>query len=886
MGGSSKQTIGYQYFIGMHQVLCHGPIDKVLQATVDDRLAWKGEATGGTITLPSGSAELFGGTSREGGVSGQIDIAMGGPAQTANAYLQANMDADTPGFRGVVSAIFKQCYLGNNPYLKPWRFRAQRIHVRQSTGIAQWYDEKAEIPSQVDAKYAGFSLVWEMRSSGGSPAVITPAAVQTTTFRSGDAVLYTLPLRVRGLVERRLYPGSTPISGTIVFGGTPGAPTTANIYKLEISNPAQTYYFNAGAFGAGELYNIDATINVQVRDGATVTLSCSTGDDLFMMGNYQFVSVSPADFPYDMNPVHIIRECITDPEWGMGYLEADVGDSFIAAADTIFAEGLGMSLLWDTQIPIGEFIDEVARHIDAAVYVSRTTGKYEIKLIRKDYDKPSLLLLDESNIVKIVDPVKILASELINTVTATYWNSLTGKNSSVTVSDTALVQIQGAMITSPSSYGGFTNARNATIAAQRDLRSLSTSRLSCTVYADPVARTLNIGDVFRLSWTKWNIDDVVMRVTAISYGDGRNNQIRITCTEDVFETTTVQVLDNQVSAWVDPASPPTESTQQRAIEAPYLELVQQRGQGNIDSALEVRPEAGYAMAIASRPGTAINARLASDDGSGYVDVGTLDFCPTGVLVSPITKTQTSFALTSMINKSEIVLGTFFQVDNELMRIDNIDGSNVVTVGRGCLDTVPETHAASAVAYFWDQLSGSDSEEYVLGETINLKVQPISGGGQLALADATALPVTLQQRAYRPYPPGNFQQNATSYTLENINGAIALTWAHRDRKQQTSGTIADHTAGNIGPEAGTTYRVRGYIDSVLVHTEDDIAGTSATWTPVADGAFARVEVHSKRDGVYSLQGPSHSFIYGNENIRVTEEAENRITNDGDLRVLEV
>lgn len=887
MGGSSKQTVGYKYFIGMHQVLCHGPIDSITRATVDDRLAWSGLNTGGIISLPAGSADLFGGTSREGGVSGDIDIAMGGPTQTANAYLQANMSPDTPGFRGVVSAIFKQCYLGNNPYLKPWRFRASRIHTRQSGGLTQWYDAKSEI---------------------GSPAVLPPGSSwRYLVTTAGDTADYS----AAGFNDSGWSVANTPFGDRATQTPTPPEGFLAAIPNI-ISNTSKLWLRNTFTFTGNATGNervvvyVDDVYDVWLN-GTLIGSGTTVGPDflrfisipsfLLQQGTNQItMRVSNlglamyADLKVelnssrDMNPIHIIRECLTDPDWGMGYLDADVDDtSFQAAADTLFNEGLGMSLVWDQQIKIGEFIDEVVRHIDAALYVSRSTGKYTIKLIRKDYSQPSLLLLDENNIVKIADPVRVLASELVNTVTATYWNSVTGKDSSVTVSDSAMVQMQGGMISATVAVGGFTNARNATIAAQRELRALSSSRLSCTIYADEVARTLNIGDAFRLSWAKWNIVDVVMRVAMISYGDGKNTQVRIVCTEDVFATNTVQVVSTENSGWVNPGAVPVPATQQRAIEAPYLELVQQQGQGNIDSALLARPEAGYAMAIAGRPGSAINARLGSDDGSGYADVGTLDFCPTGVLAANITKMQTSFTLNNVIGKGDIVIGTHFQIDNELLRIDSIDGSNVVTVGRGCLDTVPEPHLAGAVAYFWDLLSGSDPEEYVLGETINLKVLPISGGGQLALSAATALPVTMQQRAYRPYPPGNFRQNGSNYTITSVSGSVTLTWVHRDRKQQTSGTIVDHTAGSIGPEAGTTYRVRCYIDNVL-QLDTEISGLSQVWSP-SGGGNALVTVHSKRDGILSLFAPSHTFDVVGDNRGVEEIADDRATEENDIRIME-
>lgn len=59
----------------------------------------------------------------------------------------------------------------------------------------------------------------------------------------------------------------------------------------------------------------------------------------------------------------------------------------MAAADTFSNEGLGMSLLWDKSKDIEDFVTTVNQHVDAALYVSRTTGKFVLKAIRGDYDE-------------------------------------------------------------------------------------------------------------------------------------------------------------------------------------------------------------------------------------------------------------------------------------------------------------------------------------------------------------------------------------------------------------------------------------------------------------------------------------------------------------------
>lgn len=881
MGGKSKkQTVGYKYYLGQQLVLCHGPIDVITRATVDDRIAWEGASTGGQITINKPS--LFGGDKREGGVSGVVDIEMGRDTQGKNSYLLSKIGSLIPAYRGVVQAVFRQCYLGNNPYLKAWRFRGQRIFTRQN-GIDQWYPEKAEVPDLGGTGTGGVEVLLNADTA-------IPANNSTTDGLTGG-ITFTLGLGESLRIKK--VPGLTYDAWSYTpFDGYPGFPGD---WRADFSlrdadgnithhwgSPAVTYEGQAAAYAAmlafGEetvsgsssytIFPYDAAVNDN-RAGLSVQV-------------YKVLSNGSGD----MNPAHIIRECLTDPDWGMGYLDSDIDDdSFMAAADQLYTEGLGMSLLWDREITIEAFIQEIIKHIDAALYVSRATGKFVLKLIRQDYDEESLILLDESNISRVEDPIKSAFGELTTTVTVKYWDANTGKDASLTVFDSPLAISQGGEVPATMQYPGFTNARTATIAAQRDLRTLSSPLLRCTIYADSDAKPLNVGDAFKFSWSRWGIADMVMRVTGIALGTGRSNQIRISASQDIFDTDTTTIISVPGSGWVDPTAPPSAVPFQMATEAPYFELVQTLGQATVDANLAAKPDSGYVIAAGARAPSAINARLWSDSGTGYEDTGVLDFSPFATLVAAITKTQTAFVVEDMDDLEEVVIGTHVQVGGELMRVDSVDAmTGAITVGRGVLDTIPDAHAAGTPLFFWDQYAGFDPTEYVLGEEIDVKITPISGAGELALADATAMMVTLDQRAWRPYAPGDLRIETESYGEGPYEDELSIEWAHRDRIQQTAGTLIDHTAGDIGPEAGTTYRLRGYLDGALIHTEDDIAGNSTTWTPGSEG-LVKIEVHAKRDGVYSWQAPYHEFYYTSGSIRFTEAGDTRFTEEGELRVTE-
>ncbi|MCL4778925.1 MAG: phage tail protein [Gammaproteobacteria bacterium] len=135
MGGSSKkQTVGYRYRMGLHLVLCQGPVDAVQEIQMGERTAW-GDADRGPLSSGHGLTSLainkptlFGGDEREGGVIGTIDVLPGNASQGRNDYLMARLGSAIPAFRGVLSLVARQIqFAANNPYLKPWAVRVRRF---------------------------------------------------------------------------------------------------------------------------------------------------------------------------------------------------------------------------------------------------------------------------------------------------------------------------------------------------------------------------------------------------------------------------------------------------------------------------------------------------------------------------------------------------------------------------------------------------------------------------------------------------------------------------------------------------------------------------------------------------------------------------------------
>ena len=137
----------------------------------------------------------------------------------------------------------------------------------------------------------------------------------------------------------------------------------------------------------------------------------------------------------------------------------------------------------------------------------------------------------------------------------------------------------------------------------------------------------------------------------------------------------------------------------------------------------------------------------------------------------------------------------------------------------------------------------------------LWVSTDQGDAELA---SNGQPLLLTGRQALPYPPGRIRLNGQTEPAV-VAGDLTVTWAHRDRTQQTA-YLVQQDEGDIGPESGVTYIVRIHDrDGTLVHTASGITGTSFVWvvaTAAADagalGERITLEISAERDGMESWQ----------------------------------
>lgn len=527
------------------------------------------------------------------------------------------------------------------------------------------------------------------------------------------------------------------------------------------------------------------------------------------------------------NPAHIIYECLTNSLWGMGQSPGLIDeDEFEAAADQFYAEGFGLCLAWRNQEKVEDFMQLVCDHVGANVGQDRRTGKYLMRAIREVDDPSTLTLLDETNVVSLESFQRAAQDETINEVTVQYVDVATGKNASVTVQNIASIQAQGAVVSQTKSYPGIPNHDIAVRVAERDLQVASTPVARFKLKTNRAAYNVLPGDAIRFSWPKLGIDEVVLRVLRLDYGDLSNGIISLEAVEDIFSLPDASYLGEQEGLWTPPSTTAVAVTNYEAFEASYMDMVMVMGQTDAET---LDTLAGFVGGVAARPtglnlGWDLYSRTGTDD---YVKNGTGDWVPTGTLSADLSITGTSATLSGGSGLEDVTVDTAIMIGTEICRLDTIDpDTGAITFARGCADTVAAAHASGTRVWFYDPWAGEDTREYASGETVDVKFITVTTTEELAVGSAPSDSVSVVGRQGRPYPPGKLRINSLAYPSSVTGTAHTVSWQHRDRLLQADQLVPEGDS-SIGPEAGVTCNLSVYNNttSALLQSYTGLSGTS-------------------------------------------------------------
>ena len=519
----------------------------------------------------------------------------------------------------------------------------------------------------------------------------------------------------------------------------------------------------------------------------------------------------------DYNPAHAIREAITSKVWGLGKDESVIDDNnFKDVADTLYAEKIGISYVFESDSKVTDFIEEVMKIIGGTLRIDRSTGLVQIKLFRDDYAPSELLVFDTSNVLEISDVKRTALSECINQVTCKYKNYKTGDDASIVYQDLALMQAQGEIINTDITYDYVYWPKTAEKLAQRDLFELSSQFFSCKITVGLVGRFLNLGDCIKLNFPHLGISNLVFRVMKITYGGSTSNEIKMELAQDKFYMSEssgyVQVGGND-----EDSSPlPPQISYSKLFELPYY--VAYKFGIDVNSMLSDSSENGVlANLVSAYNASRINGAslYTTADETQWSWIGNIDksqFVPTCV-----TSVELNYLddVVNFINDSQmdLVSSSYIGIiDDEIVAVGDVDvkyGS--VSIARGMFDTVPQKHDAGSVMFFFNfgNIGLYNSNTFTAGD-YKFKLPYTSDNGEQDLVDTDKIDVTFDSRAYRPYPPacvkiGNdFFPDLKQYDLFYNS---QLSWKARNRLTQVTDQYTLWTdTTNITAESNTYYEI--------------------------------------------------------------------------------
>ena len=770
--GSSSQIVGYRYALGAHLALCHGPVDAIREIRVDDRTAWSGEEGSGT-----GVAGGVGATQVLGTFTGVTATPTSGAGTTARVTI-----ASPGGLSG--------------------------FSIGQPLDLALGSDG---VTLRITVAGIGHDAGAGVTTLAVTPATLAFAAqtVTITTVAGGVGSGTANGTRIR-IDKPDLFGGESREGGIVgeIDLLTGGPDQGSNDYLSAKAGAAVPGFRGLASLVLRQVY---LGLNPYLKPWAVRLTRVLTAEDGAAQWYSETAAIAPEDpaFGPDMNPAHIIRECLTNRAWGLGYGDADIGPGFTAAADRLYAEGFGLSLLWQSDASLEEFLGDILHHIDAQLYVDRRSGCWELKLIRDDADPGTLPVFDETSVIDWGELGRREAADLVNSVTVTFSDARSDQTGSVSVTDTARVQLMGQVIATTVDYPGVRFEALAVRLAERDLRGLSSPLLSGEITVNRRGANLDPGDAIRLDSPRRGFEATVVRVVEINHGDGRDNGVRLRIVEDAFALGATALVGGAAGPVATSlVAAPLPLVRRLVEEAPYWLLVQELGHTQADAELASDADAGALMAAAERPSSdALAAQVWIDAGTGFTADDPAGFVPTALLDAdvPDDPDATVLPVRDWTGLADLVTGTLASVGAEFVRIDGVAIENL-TVARGCLDTVPLAHPAGTPVICWQTVARPTRGSFLAGETVSVKLLSQTGAGTLPLAAAPGDTVTFASRAIRPLPPGNLRAGGL-WARMLASPETTLTWSHRDRLLQTSVVFDGYTAGNIGPEPGVTYQIR-------------------------------------------------------------------------------
>lgn len=909
MGSKAKpQTIGFHYKLGVVMALSHSPVDYISEIIIGEKTVWSGSMKNGSFTTHQ--PELFGGDKKEGGVSGRITILSGERNQQLNKYVQM-FRGETSAQRGLLTVVFghEGQLPANDLRHTDWEkstISDSTYNTLVDTMTAHYQRSDAgyfgqDDPATRKAMLIGVLNAISGRSNEGLPDKQLDFYLKELSTGNQKGYAYV------SIDDDKLYWNKPKLQKNQLAKlksnyGSNRAIAMLYTKFITVDNPSRIYVKGSmvsngvyAGLSTNETFFKERVRNIQAISAPEFSVPFTWGTSPYLKPTWFRVQSINNGWTHgtwypekaiidggminieeggqkkklqinDMNPAHILYKVMTNKDWGMGYNPHDLDEpSFKKAADTLYDERFGMSLLWDASKTIEDFNSDILDAIDGVIRVNVLSGKFELVLIRDDYNIDDLPVLDEDSVVEIKRFERAAWGDSANEIVLTYKDRME-KDVVLTKQNLAAIEIQRGVISSAQTYKGVHTPHIAEMIASRELKLMSSSVAKVSLKVNRLHYLLQNGDVFVLSWEELGIERMVCRVASIVKGEFDDGTIDIEAVEDIFGvSSSMFVVAEDDSEYKDLHArlPPVPVKEGRVVEASYHDVQTAVEPANLEAVTKLIDEgSAFAMVLVDKPSQAtVSCDLySSKAGLPYGLVAPdVYFAPAFKLAQNVGIDFTEFQVDGIKNQpSEITSEMYLLVGDECMGITDFNyDEGKVTVKRGILDTLPEYHSFGDTGYIISRASSSDANLYPVSGTLTYKAVSEGINSVTSINDAIELPATLVGRAARPTPVNSvFINNATYPETIGVKDTISLRWANRNRKTVTTSNVYWGSA-SIEAEEGQTVnaRLKNPETGDLLFEKTGITGTAIDITPAAaDGwpKYVQIEIETERNKLTSWQ----------------------------------
>lgn len=260
---------------------------------------------------------------------------------------------------------------------------------------------------------------------------------------------------------------------------------------------------------------------------------------------------------WDCNPMNVIFEILTDNDWGLAIPNTQIDTTnFREVASVLAGENNGFSMVLDGEREASDILSEVTRQIDGSLYFDREVGLWRCILARDDYSPTVLDHFNEDNILELTDYSRATWQETTNQVRVLFVDRDDGyKDTFAFAQDMANNIIQDGTISVDLNYPGVKNRTLANNIAWRELSTLSFPLAKINFLVNREGFNLVPGAVFRFSWGRLGLVEIVFRLARVEYGTIEDGTIIVYAIQDIFAAGSGSFSDPPGTGWVDPNTP-------------------------------------------------------------------------------------------------------------------------------------------------------------------------------------------------------------------------------------------------------------------------------------------------------------------------------------------